>query len=352
MQPPLIALDCERMRHPNTGLYHFCWHLARALQRQLPAQYGMALYLPANLGPGVANGLPLLPQHFWHRWQAHPARHTALWHCTNQGSAYFPYTAKCKIVLNVHDLNFLYDEQKSGTKKQGYLQRLQKKLQRADAVVAISEYVKQDLLRHTSVQPDKLSVIYNGCNIDQSGVPQAPAQLPPQPFIFTIGTITDKKNFHVLPRMLQGNDLHLVIAGVVQSEAYKAKIIAEATRYGVAHRITWAGPIAEAQKWWYLQHCAAFVFPSLSEGFGLPVIEAMYFGKPVVLSGATSLPEVGGPHAYYFDDFDGAKMSARVTHAVNDVAQHNKARLIQAWAARFDWARAAASYVALYEHLL
>jgi glycosyltransferase involved in cell wall biosynthesis len=352
MQPPLIALDCERMRHPNTGLYHFCWHLSRALQRQLPKQYQMAVYLSEDLGSVVEAGMPILPQHFWHRWLLHPAPGTALWHCTNQGSAYFPYGAKCKIVLTVHDLNFLYDERKSATKKNRYLQKLNAKLLRADAIVAISEYVKQDLLRHTRADAAKISVIYNGSNINSTIKPEPPAHQPSAPFLFTIGTIIDKKNFHVLPGMLVGNKYVLVLAGIVQSESYKARIMEEARRLGVQDRVLFTGAVSEAQKYWYLQQCAAFVFPSLSEGFGLPVIEAMHFGKPVLLSGATSLPEVGGPYAYYFESFEPAHMSRLATDAIQDVQLHKKQPAIQRWAARFSWNDAAKAYCAIYGQLL
>jgi glycosyltransferase involved in cell wall biosynthesis len=352
MQPPLIALDCERMRHPNTGLYHFCWHLLRALGRQLPRKYKMALYLPKSIGAGVGDGSTIMPQHFWHQWLAHPANSTALWHCTNQGSAYFPYGAKCKIVLTVHDLNFLYDERKSAPKKDRYLQKLNAKLLRADAIVAISEYVRHDLLRHTKADASKIRVIYNGSNIESSLKPELPAQKPPAPFFFSIGTIVDKKNFHVLPGVLVGNNYTLVLAGIVQSEGYKARIIEEARRLGVQDRILFTGAITEAQKYWYLQQCAAFVFPSLSEGFGLPVIEAMHFGKPVLLSRATSLPEVGGPHAYYFDSFEPEHMSRLAMDAVQDVQINKKESAIQAWAGRFSWNDAAKAYCAIYEQLL
>jgi glycosyltransferase involved in cell wall biosynthesis len=132
----------------------------------------------------------------------------------------------------------------------------------------------------------------------------------------------------------------------------KNKIIEEAKRLGVADRIFFAGPVSEAEKYWYLQQCAAFVFPSLSEGFGLPVIEAMHFGKPVLLSRATSLPEIGGSAAYYFDSFEPAHMSGLAAKAVQDVARNGKEAAIQQWAAQFSWEAAAREYCALYSRLL
>jgi glycosyltransferase involved in cell wall biosynthesis len=352
MQQPLIVLDCERMRHLNTGLYHYCWHLARTIPHYIQNQHRLGIYLPQNAIAAFGCPVPVIPHRFWHRVYLQPAYKAALWHSTHQGSSYFPAGAACKIVMTVHDLNFLYDARKSAAKQARYLRLVNKKLHRADAIVAISEYVRQDLLRHTAADPAKISIIYNGCNIQNDLKPTSPAQVPEGPFYFTIGTIIDKKNFHVLPGLLVQNDVRLVIAGIVQSETYKNKIIEEAKRLGVADRIFFAGPVSEAEKYWYLQQCAAFVFPSLSEGFGLPVIEAMHFGKPVLLSRATSLPEIGGSAAYYFDSFEPAHMSGLAAKAVQDVARNGKEAAIQQWAAQFSWEAAAREYCALYSRLL
>ena len=72
-----------------------------------------------------------------------------------------------------------------------------------------------------------------------------------------------------------------MIAGVTHQPWYQRKIEEEAKRLGVTERVIFTGAISENDKYWYYQNCTAFVFPSIAEGFGLPVIEAMYFGKPV-----------------------------------------------------------------------
>lgn len=352
MQQPLLVFDCERMRYPNTGLYHFCWHLANALPAHLPQGSELGLYLAPGTENIFAGRHTVVPHHPWHRFYLKPAHQAVLWHCTHQGSHYMPRKGTCKTVLTVHDLNFLYDDRKSDAKKNRYLRGVNGILKKADVIVAISEYVKQDLLRHTNAHPDKISVIYNGCNINETLEPQAPAQQPPAPFLFTIGTIVDKKNFHVLPGMLAHTDLHLVIAGIVQSEGYQQKIMAAAKEAGVENRIHFTGAISEAEKYWYLQHCAAFVFPSLSEGFGLPVIEAMHFGKPALLSRATSLPEVGGTEAWYFDSFEPVHMGEVVEQALAEVQVNGKPTAIRQWAARYSWAAAAKAYGDLYRQLL
>jgi glycosyltransferase involved in cell wall biosynthesis len=110
--------------------------------------------------------------------------------------------------------------------------------------------------------------------------------------------------------------------------------------------------IDDAQKAWAFAHCAGFLFPSLAEGFGLPPIEAMHFGKPVFLSRRTCLPEIGGDAACYFDDFEPTSMKRIVEEGLARAKRPGRAAAIMAHAAQFDWDRCAAAYLALYRRLL
>ncbi|MDE2161264.1 MAG: glycosyltransferase, partial [Burkholderiales bacterium] len=108
----------------------------------------------------------------------------------------------------------------------------------------------------------------------------------------------------------------------------------------------------DAQKAWAYARCSGFLFPSLAEGFGLPPIEAMHFGKPVFLARRSCLPEIGGDAADYFDDFEPAAMRAVVERGLRRAAEPGRADAVRAHAARFDWDRAADDYLALYRRLL
>ena len=110
--------------------------------------------------------------------------------------------------------------------------------------------------------------------------------------------------------------------------------------------------ITEAQKAWAYASCAGFLFPSLTEGFGLPPIEAMHFGKPTFLARRTCLPEIGGDAADYFDDFDPQAMRRVVEAGLRAARQPGHAARVQAHAAQFDWDTAAGAYLALYRRLL
>ena len=137
----------------------------------------------------------------------------------------------------------------------------------------------------------------------------------------------------------------------MSEKQYRDKIVAEAARYGVSERVVITGPVSQHDKDWYYANCEAFLFPSLAEGFGLPVIEAMHHGKPVFLSTLTSLPEVGGAAAYYFTDFEPDTMAAVFAKGMADFANGGVARA-KANAARFTWERAGSEYLALYRSVL
>ena len=176
--------------------------------------------------------------------------------------------------------------------------------------------------------------------------------MPERPFLFTIGTVLPKKNFHVLPCLLTDNNYELIIAGV-KSE-YEERIMQEAIRFGVADRVKIIGTVPEAQKHWYLQNCEAFLFPSIAEGFGLPVIEAMYYQKPIFLSDHTCLPEIGGDYAYYFNnEFNEREMREEFRRGMENFNSGGVDKeKIRQHALSFSWDPAATRYWHNYEKLL
>ena len=348
-----IAVDCERMKYPHTGLYHFCKNLGKALVQQVSEeQIGIAFYVPPAFRGYFGNGAEYLTQRSIHKIAMPSLKHIRVWHATHQSTLYYPYRKKIPVVLTVHDLNFLYDEEKSKGKQKAYIGDLQKKVNRADRLVAISGFTAQELQRHVDIGNKKISVIYNGCNIEEGVLPVPPSDHPDGEFLFTIGTIAPKKNLHVLPALLADNHYRLIIAGITQNEHYKQRIISEAMLLGVADRLIFTGAISEETKKWYYANCAAFVFPSIAEGFGLPVAEAMYFGKPVFISNFTSLPEIGGDAAYLFTDFDPANMRTVLQKGMEDHRMNNRTEKIKARASFFNWETAAKQYLEVYAELV
>lgn len=354
-----VLFDCERMKYPHTGLYHFCLNLGNQLIRQQQGNDRLNFFIPSALTGIFGNGVNYVPKKFIHNigipgskdFRVTPSSATYdVWHMTYQTSRYRPANAHTKTVLTVHDLNFLYENPDNLRRKNKYLGIIQERIDKADHIVCISKYCQQDVIQNLDVGGKPVSVIYNGCNFLDTPPDAAPAYKPAKPFLFTLGTVLPKKNFHVLPCLLKNFDGELIIAGI-NDHIYKNEIIREAKKYQVLERITFTGSVSESDKAWYYKHCQAFLFPSIAEGFGLPVVEAMYYGKPVFLSTYTSLPEIGGPHAYYFERFDPEDMCQTLTRGLQHFATAGQADAIHNWALQFSWEKAAAEYWKIYRSL-
>lgn len=350
MVPNKIIIDFERMKYPNTGLYHFCYQLGKSLSKQKNGEE-LSFYVPKNEIGCFGNSVQYVGQKAFHKFFMPFISRYTIFHAAQQGTDYFPFHRKIKKVLTIHDINFMHDATKSGSKKRTYLNELEKKIKCADAVVAISNFTMNDVLQYITIPENKRSVIYNGCNIEEIKDLISPDNIPSSSFLFTVGVIAEKKNQHVLPALLLNNDMTLVISGITGSESYKQQIIADAKKMGVENRVIFTGAISENDKQWYLKNCTAFVFPSISEGFGLPVVEAMYFGKPVILSSRTSLPEIGGKDAYYFTDFDPANMALVLEKSLAHYQANQPMESIKKRAASFSWDIAAKKYLDIYRRL-
>jgi glycosyltransferase involved in cell wall biosynthesis len=276
-----------------------------------------------------------------------------IWHSTFQHSNYVPMlNRKIKVILTIHDLNFIYDPSFSKEKKERVLRGLQALINRANLVVCISEYCRTDVENYCRVQGKPLVVIHNGTNYLDKPQLQQSSYRPKKSFLFTIGVIARKKNLHALLPLLQMNkDLELVIAGTPEDPDYQREIISLAGGMNVQDSIHLVGAVSEAEKSWYFHHCKAFVFPSISEGFGLPITEAMSVGKPLFISDKTALPEIGSDMAFYFHDFSGEKMQQTFTEGMRFYEKENMQQAIMQRGEEFSWKRAAAEYLNVYRKL-
>jgi glycosyltransferase involved in cell wall biosynthesis len=201
-----------------------------------------------------------------------------------------------------------------------------------------------------------VQVIHNGAT-DLSVAPRKPVDGvadgrggAAMPYLLHISRMAPSKNIAALIKLAAAwPEQRLVLAGARSD--YSDEVQRQVAARGLSNVLIRLD-LSEAQKAWLYAHCLGFVFPSLAEGFGLPPIEAMHFGKPVFLSRLTSLPEVGGDQACYFDSFDGASMRAVVQAGLAEHALPGRAAAIVAHARRFSWARCADEHLALYRRLL
>lgn len=351
MTPHRVGISLGNLGGFTDGLGEFSRQLGQTLADQAPAlleEHALELYfhcLPALhgcFGPGVRYLPVQRSQEWWH----HAPLRMDLWHTTSQLNRYGPPHGQGRRLVTVHDLNYLYE--KRGLSLWRHQWRMRQVLARADAVVAITEHVAGDI-RRSLAWAGPLQVVHNGVR-DLSHAPQeALPALQSRPFFFHISRMTLNKNVQALLAMMAlWPEKHLVLAG--PSAERNAELQAWAERHGLVN-VSVLTRVSDAQKTWLYAHCEAFFFPSLTEGFGLPPLEAMRFGKPTFLSTLTSLPEVGGGAACYWPDFEPHAMRRVVEQGL---AAHTpeRAQAATARAAGFNWAAAAQAYVQAYLGLL
>ncbi len=346
-----IILDCELMKNRNTGLYHYCLNLGTHLQR-VAGKNGDSEKIMYYIPPSEADCFPLraeaIVQHSMHKFFNPFLWVSDVWHATYQGTRIMPLrNRRIKVVLTIHDLNFLHEDA-SEQQQKDELRQLQILIDRSDALVCISDYCRKDVERHCNTHGKAMHVIHNGGNTLQPASLPTASHIPQQPFLFTLGYVNRKKNFHVLLPLLQDNDLELVIAGKLDDPDYVSHIHQTARQMGIAHKVHVLGPVSEPAKAWYYQNCSAFVFPSIAEGFGLPVVEAMSCGKPLFLSDRTALPEIGGDAAFYFADFEAGHMRQVLRQGMEKYCLENMGDAIRERAKAFSWHKAAEEYLNVY----
>jgi glycosyltransferase involved in cell wall biosynthesis len=161
--------------------------------------------------------------------------------------------------------------------------------------------------------------------------------------------VVRKKNFHSLLALVQkDSDMELVIAGRIDDPGYAHTIHQMALCMGIVDNIRLIGPVSEEEKAWYFENCCAFALPSISEGFGLPVIEAMSVGKPLFLSNKTALPEIAGNVAFYFPDFSETRMQETFRAGMKQYKLFNMSEDIINKGKSFCWRKTALQYLDVY----
>ena len=291
-----------------------------------------------------------LPVTRWQRLRHVQPQRYALWHSLHQLNKTRPPAGCPMRLVTVHDLNYLYGRNAFSTWR--HHRRTRAMMGRTDRVVAISEYTAADVRRHLGWQ-GPLDVILNGAR-SFVGAPQRPLDGWPaepgagtRPFLFHLSRMSPSKNPAAIVELARvWPEMQFVLCG---PPGHDSRTLRESVRLP---NVQFHLGIDDAQKAWAYAHCAGFLFPSLTEGFGLPPIEAMHFGKPVFLARRTSLPEIGGDVADYFDDFEPAGMRRIVEAGLARARDPGHAERVRRHAARFDWDRAAAAYLALYARLL
>ena len=292
------------------------------------------------------------PLTFWLPWQAD------VFHSLAQRPPAFHFKREIVTVFDIFPITG--DEYSSADFRRKFSALLLEAVRRATIVITASRYTAEQLLAHTPVSPSKLRIIPLGVDpasstLSPGGRLLARKRLVGEGYqmILSVGVLQTRKNALNALRALETlpEQYRLVLVG---GDGYGSEAIHEyIRRQGLAPRVQVRGYVALGELRDLYQSASVLLFPSWEEGFGLPVLEAMMNGLPVVASRAASLPEVGGEAALYVDPHDPRDIAEKVRRAVEDSELRRK--MIQQGLERareFSWRRVAEATLKVYDEAL
>ena len=266
-----------------------------------------------------------------------------------------------KTVVTIHDLIFLrHPEYYKWIDRKIYAWKFRRTLKEADLIIAISECTKRDIIHYGHVPEEKIRLVYQSCSTwfkqhvsdDQCQKVNARYELPNR-YVIHVGTIEERKNILLAVQALPllPEDLHLVVVG--RQKPYAQQVLSEARRLGVDTRLHLLQGVPNADLPALYQMAEACVYPSRYEGFGIPIIEAIQSGLPVVACTGSCLEEAGGPSCLYVAPDDPEALASALLQVLKG-AEGREARILQSqeYVRRFEGTDVASQVLAIYEELL
>lgn len=219
-------------------------------------------------------------------------------------------------------------------------------------IITPTHYTKQDVVKSLHANPDKIVVTYESAENLTAERAEPLAQFADKPFIMYLGRMDPYKNIR---RLIQAHqqlietrpDLQLALPGAKDGNVH---VLEQWVKDQAFKNVHFLGFVSDEQLRWLFEHSRAYVFPSLSEGFGLPGLEAMTYGIPLVSSNATCLPEVYQDAAHYFDPTNVEDITARISDVLsNSTLRHNLIEEGHKVIKHYSWKRMAEETLAIYE---
>ncbi len=262
-----------------------------------------------------------------------------------------PVLSRIPAVVTVYDLSFLHYPEAFPRLQRRYLAgQTRRSCRDARRVIAISHSGKADIQRHFGVPAEKIDVIYPGLDA-RFRPPEAAAMAAfryradvPERYVLHVGTLQPRKNLLRLLEafaLLDAPELHLVLIG--GRGWFFEEIEARISALGLAGRVDLPGYVPDDELPFWYHGAALFACPSLYEGFGMPIVQALACGAPVVASNTSAMPEAAGPAALLFDPLDVPGLAGCMAHVLNNPDQAAKMRTLgPPQARRFSWQEAGA----------
>lgn len=339
-----IAFDAKRITRNATGLGNYSRYIVSILSHYYP-QNQYVLYSPSQAKENLRSRLPIannikytfpiglyakgLFKSIWRSFglSSQLAKDGCeLFHGLSNELPTGLKSAGVKSIVTIHDLIFLrYPSFYPFIDRHIYAYKFRKACQKADTVLAISEMTKRDIISYFHIPEEKIAVVYQGC--DPSFALQCPADKKetvrlkydlPQRYILYVGSIESRKNLLLVVKALglMNEKVHLIAIG--KQTPYADVVKKEIQTLGLESQVTILSNIPFDDLPAIYQMASLFTYPSFFEGFGIPIIEALHSGIPVIAATGSCLEEAGGEDSIYVDPNDANQMCEAITKVLSD----------------------------------
>jgi len=327
-----IGFDAKRYFHNNTGLGNYSRDLVRILTQYFPDN-SYFLYNPKPHKErrqllNKKNTTERLPESFlgkklkslWRTfWIKKEIRkdNIEIFHGLS-GEIPIGLPKNVKSVVTIHDLIFMrYPELYSFFDRKIHFWKFRYAAKKADCVIAISEQTKRDIVEFLKINPEKIKVVYQGCagvfkenfSSEEKESVRKKFNLP-EKFVLNVGTIEERKNALTIVKAIHDLDIKLVLVG--RKTKYYQKIEDYTRKNRLQDKIIHLKGISQRELAIVYQLSSVFVYPSVFEGFGIPIIEALFSKTPVITTNSGVFPEAGGGNSIYINPFDEKELQQKI----------------------------------------
>ncbi|MDH6309620.1 glycosyltransferase involved in cell wall biosynthesis [Dysgonomonas sp. PFB1-18] len=265
-----------------------------------------------------------------------------------------------KSIVTIHDLIFLkYPEFYSMVDRMIYNTKAKYACRVADKIIAVSECTKRDIVEHYHIDPSKIEVVYQGCFpvFKERATAMKKEEVKrkydlPENYLLSLGSIEERKNILLIVKALkQVPDIHFVAIG--KRKEYADKVIQYAVENGLSDRVHLISKVPLTDLPAILQMARIFIYPSLYEGFGIPIIEALNSGVPVIGATGSCLEESGGPDSVYIDPANENELVFQINRLLSDaeIGRHMVEKGFE-YVKQFSDDKCTRSLMTVYEELL
>ncbi len=235
-----------------------------------------------------------------------------------------------KSVVTIHDLIFKrYPDTYAAFDRKMYDLKFRYSCKNADRIIAISESTKRDIIKYYGISESKIDVVYQSCNplfykkspIEKPAIVLKKYNIPEQ-YLLSVGSVIKRKNLEIIIEAYHklGDNFKIPLVIVGRGKQYKAHIQEKIKSYGLEDKMIWVDFLDDNLHLQVVyQNALAMIYPSIYEGFGLPIVESLLSNTPVIAANTSSLPEAGGNDTLYFDPLDSNALVEQILKIVNDM---------------------------------